>query len=211
LLAHVDTRSEFEDLARIYLPVAIGVAVIIIGATVFMLVRYRRRDDELPRQRADAPRLELLYAAGLAAVVAFLLTVTFRTQDRVDAVSPNPGLIVNVTAAKWKWRFDYPAYGITRVNEDTRPATLVVPSETTIRFTLTSRDVIHSFWVPYARFKRDAFPKRTTQFDLLFDRPGFHAGACAEFCGLKHGEMHFSVEVLAPEEFDSWVARERTS
>ena len=209
VLAHVDTRREFDHLAGIYLPVAIAVSVIVFAAFLFVLVRFRRRDDELPRQRDGAPRLEALYAVGLAVVVAGLLTATFRTQGKVDALSRTPGLRVDVTAAKWNWRFDYPAHGITVIDGDTRPSVLVVPSDTTVRFSLTSRDVIHSFWVPYARFKRDAFPKRTSGFDLVFDEPGFYAGHCAEFCGLEHGNMDFSVEVLEPVDFQRWVARQR--
>jgi cytochrome c oxidase subunit II len=207
-LAHINTRSEFEHLAGIYVPVAIAVAATVFGAILFVLVRFRRRDDELPHQRAGAPRLEALYAVGLAAVVAGLLTMTFKTQGRVDALSAWPGLRVDVTAAKWNWRFDYPAHGITRIDGDTRPTTLVVPSDTTVRFSLTSRDVIHALWIPAVRFKRDAFPGRTTEFDLVFDEPGFQAGRCAEFCGLEHGDMDFAVEVLPPGRFERWVAEQ---
>jgi cytochrome c oxidase subunit 2 len=208
VVALVDTRKEFDDLANVYVPVAIAVAAIIIGSILVFVVVFRRRDDELPRQRDEAPRLELLYAGVLAVIVTILLVLTFRTQDRVDAVSPQPGLKLNVTAAKWNWRFDYPAQRITRIAGQTRPTPLVVPSDTTVRFTLTSLDVIHSLWIPEVRFKRDAFPKRTTQFDLVFDEPGFYSGQCAEFCGLKHSDMRFSVDVRTPEEFASWAARQ---
>ena len=207
-MALVDTRTEFEHLAGIYLPVAIAVAVIIIGSILFVSVRFRRRDDELPRQRDGAPRLEAIYAVGLAAVVVFLLAFTFETQRQVDELAARPGLRVDVTAAKWNWRFDYPAEGITRISGATRPTALVVPSDTTVRFTLTSRDVIHSIWIPEVRFKRDAFPKRTTQFDLVFDEPGVYSGACAEFCGLEHSRMRFTVDVRTPEQFDAWVAEQ---
>jgi cytochrome c oxidase subunit 2 len=208
VVAHADTRREFEHLATIYLAVAIVVVAVVFAAILFVLVRFRRRDGGLPRQREGAPRMEALYAVSLAAVVAVLLTVTFRTQGRVDALAPDPGLRVDVTAAKWNWRFDYPMYGITRIDGDTQPTTLVVPSDTTVRFSLTSRDVIHSFWVPHVRFKRDAFPKRTTQFDLVFDEPGFYAGRCAEYCGLEHADMEFGVEVLTPAEFERWVSEQ---
>jgi cytochrome c oxidase subunit II len=207
--ALVDTRKEFDDLAGVYLPVAFAVVAIVFGALVFALLRFRRRDDELPHQREEAPRLEIAYAVGLAAVVAVLLTLTFNTQDRVDALSPTPDLRVGVTAAKWNWRFEYPQHGITRISGDTRPTTLVVPSDRTVRFALRSRDVIHAFWIPEVRFKRDAFPHRTTRFDLVFDKPGFYPGVCAEFCGLEHGQMRFSVEVRPPRDFDAWVASQQ--
>jgi hypothetical protein len=69
----VDTRTEFEHLAGIYVAVAVAVVVLVIGAIVFVVVRLRRLDSELPAQRAGAPRLELLYASGLSIVVVALL------------------------------------------------------------------------------------------------------------------------------------------
>jgi cytochrome c oxidase subunit II len=64
----------------------------------------------------------------------------------------------------------------------------------TIRFRMISRDVIHSFWIPSTRFKRDAFPERWTEFDLTFPKPGRYIGRCAEFCGLQHAGMSFVVK-----------------
>jgi cytochrome c oxidase subunit 2 len=87
---------------------------------------------------------------------------------------------------------------------------LVVPANTEIRFRMTSIDVIHSFWIPYLRFKRDAFPGRATEFDLSFERPGAHVdGVCAEFCGLKHDQMVFDVQVMSRAAFQTWAATRR--
>jgi cytochrome c oxidase subunit 2 len=145
-------------------------------------------------------------------VVAFLVALTFAAQDRISSADVPPGLRVSVTAAKWNWRFDYPALGIRQVAGASGPSVLVVPSGTEIRFRLTSLDVIHSFWIPYLRFKRDAFPARYTEFDLSFARAGLHTnGLCAEFCGLDHDKMVFDVQVLTPAEFQSWVARRRAA
>ena len=83
---------------------------------------------------------------------------------------------------------------------------LVVPARETVEFAITSRDVIHAFWVPHLRFKRDAFPRLTTKFDLVFDKPGSYPGNCAEFCGLHHADMRFGVRVLPRAEFDEWLA-----
>ncbi len=87
--------------------------------------------------------------------------------------------------------------------------TLTVPTDTTVRFTLRSNDVIHAFWVPDVRFKRDAFPNRTTEFDLRFDETGRHEGICAEFCGLDHTIMRFEVDALPPAEFARWLDQAR--
>lgn len=208
----VDTRHEYDSLAGLYGPVALGVVVVVFALVLFMALRYRRRDAP-PSRTADAPRLEALYVLVLGAVAAVLVVATFTTEAKVDRVSARPGLDVAVRAAKWRWRFSYPASGIVREATGLGPSTLVVPAGTTVRFTLTSQDVIHAFWIPERRFKRDAFPGRTTRFELVFPRPGYYAGGgvCSEFCGLHHAQMTFNIEALAPAAFRSWVqAKGRT-
>jgi cytochrome c oxidase subunit 2 len=210
----VDTRKVFEDLSSTYLPIAAAVFAIVVLACVFLLVRFRARDEDPAgaRAREEPAWLPFVYAGVLAGVVAFLVALTFNAQDEISARGTPPGLRVSVTSAKWNWRFDYPALGISQIAGAGRPSLLVVPSRTEIRFRMTSLDVIHSFWIPYLRFKRDAFPGRFTEFDLSFERPGLTTnGLCAEFCGLKHDQMVFDVEVLAPADFAAWAARRRAS
>ena len=200
----VDTRHEYNHLFDVYVPIALAVFAIIAGLIAFALVKYRRREGRPARSRTEAPVAEFLYVAALAGVIALLVSLTFNTEAKVDRVSSSPALDVNVTASKWKWRFTYPAYGISLVSADVRPATLFVPTDQTVRFRLVSLDVIHSFYIPELRFKRDAFPGKATTFDLVFDRPRF-MGQCAEFCGLHHADMRFSVEAMPPAEFRSWA------
>jgi cytochrome c oxidase subunit II len=206
--ALIDTREEFQDLWGIYLPIGVAVTVIVFGLVLFTVVRYRRRGDELPQGREGPPILEGLYALVLVGVVVFLLAMTFRTDDRVIEVSDDPGAEVDVTAFQWGWRFTYPGEAVTVVGDDKRPPTLVVPLDTTVQFTLRSRDVIHSFWIPEVRFKRDAFPERETTFDLSFAEEDM-VGRCAEFCGLAHGEMTFDVVAMDQAEFDDWLRTQR--
>jgi len=154
------------------------------------------------------PLAEAVYALVLAGVVVVLLAATFTTEDRVDRISDHPGLEVDVTAFQWGWRFTYPGDAVTVVGDDRRPPTLVVPTDTTVRFTLESRDVIHSFWIPELRFKKDAFPERENTFDLSFEEEDA-VGRCAEFCGLAHGEMTFDVLALEPPDFRDWLRTQR--
>jgi cytochrome c oxidase subunit 2 len=85
-----------------------------------------------------------------------------------------------------------------------------VPAGESVRFEISSRDVIHSFWIPELRFKRDAFPDRVTDFDLVFDPGVTTVGRCAEFCGLGHDRMDFQVVSMQPPDFQRWLtARER--
>ena len=89
-------------------------------------------------------------------------------------------------------------------------AVLHVPAGRRVRFRLTTRDVVHAFWVPAERFKRDAWPDRPQTFDLTFAPGGAWGGHCAQFCGLKHADMVFTVDAMRGAEFRAWAARART-
>jgi cytochrome c oxidase subunit 2 len=205
-------RDEFQDLFSIYAPIAAAVFAVVLLGYIVVVVRFRRRRGAAaaePPQPSDRWRWEVVYAAVLAVVAAVLITVSLRAADRVDELSASPGLTVDVTAFKWQWAFSYRDQGVRIEGVEGEYPTLTVPSDTTVRFTLTSNDVIHSFWVPNVRFKRDAFPDRTTEFDLTFDELGRHEGICAEFCGLDHTIMRFEVDVLPPDEFRRWLDQAR--
>jgi cytochrome c oxidase subunit 2 len=206
-LAIADTRSQFGDLFSVYEWLMIVVAAIVFGLVLFAVIRYRRRDDEYPRVKDRRTVLESVYAVLLTAIAIALVSFTFRTEDKVDAVASTGGLRVNVVAFQWQWRFSYPDSGKIVLGTTERPPTLVLPVGTTVRFDGVSRDVIHSFWIPAARFKRDEFPKRHTQFKLSFDRTGTYIGRCAEFCGLHHADMDFFVRVVPRDKFERWLVK----
>jgi cytochrome c oxidase subunit II len=203
----IDTRHEFGGLFSIYEWLMVGVAAIVFAAVLFALTRYRRGRSGEPSERSEANVGESVYAGVLAVIVAGLVVATFHTESRVDPLAANAKLHVRVTAFQWQWRFDYPQLRKSIVGTPGHPPVLVVPTRTEVEFEETSRDVIHSFWVPILRFKRDAFPNRTTRFDLVFDREGVFPGRCAEFCGLRHADMTFRVRVVGRRAFDSWSRR----
>lgn len=200
-----DSRSQFGDLFSVYEWVTIVAAAVVFGATLFAVIRYRR--NERPSRRDKHVLLESTYAVLLTAIAIVLVTLTFRTEDKINPVASRGGLRVDVLAFQWQWRFTYPQYGKVVLGTGQRLPTLVLPVRTPIRFDGVSRDVIHAFWVPAARFKRDEFPGRHTEFDLSFDRSGTYIGRCAEFCGLHHGDMDFFVRVVPRAAFQRWVQR----
>jgi cytochrome c oxidase subunit 2 len=200
-----DTRSQFADLFSVYEWLTIVVAAIVFGLVLFAVVRNRRRGDEFPRGQDKRTVLESVYALVLTAIAVALVTLTFRTEHKTDAVASTGGVRVNIVAFQWQWLFSYPETGKHVLGTTERVPTLVLPVSTVVRFDGVSRDVIHSFWVPAARFKRDEFPNRHTRFDLTFDRVGTYIGRCAEFCGLRHTNMSFFVRVVPREAFDRWL------
>ncbi len=206
-MAAIDTRDQFAGLFDLYTAVIVAVTVVVFAVVLFALVRFRRRDEGFARGRHKSTVGESLYAVALACIAVFLVAATFRTESRVDPVAKTEGLRVDITAFQWQWRFDYPDSGVSVIGSPhDAPPTIVVPLHTRVLFTATSRDVIHSFWLPQERFKRDAFPGRTTSFDLVFDTPGTQRGHCAEFCGLRHSNMDFFVRAVPKAEFDRWVS-----
>jgi cytochrome c oxidase subunit 2 len=208
------TRDEYSHLFGVYWPIAAAVGSVVVIATLWAVWRYRaaRVGDRWPDGRSKNLPLELAYAAVLAVIVGLLTAFTLSTESDLDRADAGPVRErVEVTGARWNWRVAYPRYGI--VSEGAGAGrvlpTLTVPADTPIGFRATSDDVIHSFYIPHERFKRDAFPGRTTTFTLSFSSAdiGFHRnwGECAEFCGAFHSYMGFNVEVLSPEDFRRWT------
>ncbi len=205
--ALVDTRHEYQHLFSIYVPIAIGVFALIVLAMFFALLKYSRRPSREAARWHENNALEGGYAALLTLVVVFLLYLTFTAEHRVDTVAnqQRPAVTINVNGAKWEWTFAYPAYGITDRSGTVGREPLVVPTGQPVRINLTSIDVIHAFWIPYVRYKHDAIPGSTQVFTLSFSRAGVYQGECAEFCGLRHSDMVFSVHAISPAQFAAWA------
>jgi cytochrome c oxidase subunit 2 len=205
-----NTREQYEDLFGIYWPIGVAVFALVAGTIVFVALRFRSRGGEFPRGPHEHRPLELGWLVVVAVLVTVLLAFTYRSMDDLEASQDRSGdPLVEITAAKWNWRFDYPESGVSRVGGDRRPPTLVVPADTPVRFRGTSIDVIHAFWIPELRFKRDLFPGRQTSFVLSFPEEGLlhQGGECNQFCGLLHATMTFNVRVVSRSEFERWIGR----
>ena len=106
--------------------------------------------------------------------------------------------MIKVTGQKWFWSFDYPE-GVTTVNE------LVVPLNKPVKLVMSSRDVIHSFFVPDFRVKMDVLPNRYTVIWFEATQPGNHNIFCTEYCGKGHSDMLGTVKVVSVQEYAKWL------
>jgi cytochrome c oxidase subunit 2 len=117
------------------------------------------------------------------------------------------GLVVKVVARQWWWEFQYqaspPSQMVTTANE------LHIPVGTAVLLQLTSRDVIHSFWVPSLHGKRDLIPGHDSTTYIQADQAGLYRGQCAEFCGDQHARMGLLVVAEPPDAFARWLEHQR--
>jgi cytochrome c oxidase subunit II len=205
--ALVNTRHEYDHLFSIYVPIALGVFAAIFFLVVFAVLRYRRRAPERAATWHKHELLEGTYALLLACTVAFLLYLTFTAEHRVDTAYAHerPSVVINVTAAKWEWTFQYPAYGITVQSGVTGLKPFVVPTGEAVKFNLRSVDVIHAFWVYALRYKHDAIPGKKQVFTVVFPHAGLMDGQCAEFCGDRHADMLLAARPVSPARFAAWA------
>jgi cytochrome c oxidase subunit 2 len=118
--------------------------------------------------------------------------------------------VVNVTGQQWWWEVDYPVQeGCGGIDQAIiTSGQMVIPAETKVLVRGTSRDVIHSWWVPRLNGKRDMVPGRVHTLRMEADEPGIYAGQCAEFCGLSHANMRMEVVALTAEDFETWKANQ---
>jgi cytochrome c oxidase subunit 2 len=201
--------------------------VFLIGAAIFVIVeamivytvfRYRRKagDEALPPQTHGNNLVEVIWTAIPTAIVLFLFALSWQTLNTVEAKAATPDVYVRAIAARYQWTFEYldgpDGVGLTPkvlfsqalpVGED---GGLVLPVAEPVHISLTSKDVIHAFYVPKFLFKRDVVPGKLNTFDFTVDEPGTYRGQCAELCGAFHGSMLFEVHARPKAEFDAWLA-----
>jgi cytochrome c oxidase subunit 2 len=188
------------------------VAVIVLGLITYALIRFRRRDDTIPNQRPYNVRWEVIYTITPILVVAVLFGFSVTTQTKVDRLVDEPDVVIDVTGFQWGWQFAYRNEDVSVVGGDEQQLPeLVLPVDKTVRFVLRTTDVNHSFWVPAFLEKRDLIAGIDNQIDVTPDRTGTFDGRCAEYCGLDHWRMSFTVRVLDQADYDRWVATHRSS
>jgi cytochrome c oxidase subunit 2 len=195
-----------HNLYNLFLYIAAVVFVAVSGLVIWSVVRYRRRDDELPRQTHGNNRLELLWTLIPTVIVLALFAFTLVAQNKVLDKSGQADVNVTVTAFQWSWRFTYQGTGAEIVGSPETVPELVVPVGQRVRVKLVSADVVHSFYVPQTLFKRQAIPGTDNEFDLTFEKVGLYHGQCTQFCGLQHPDMVFRVRVVSQGEYQSWLA-----
>ncbi len=177
-----------------------SVAVGLMAFAFFFKYRERRPNQSTPMV-VPSIRFEVVVIG--VPLFFFLLWFVQGYKDYIWYTSPpSNAMDVYVMAKKWMWKFSYP-------DGPNAIGTIHVPANRPVRLLMTSRDVIHSFYVPDFRIKQDVLPGRYTETWFEATKPGRYQILCAEYCGTWHSQMWGEVVVMPAPEFDSWLAEQK--
>lgn len=225
--------KDVYQLHNVILGVVTIIGVLVFTAMFTSIIVHRRSKGHKAAQFSHSTAAEI---AWTAIPVAILVVMAIPATSVLIDMEETGGADINikVTGYQWLWQYDYLEDDVTlysALDRDSNRARqigsgidvrtvdnyllevdnrLVVPTDTKIRFLLTSGDVIHSWWVPELGWKRDAVPGMVNEAWTLIEEEGVYRGQCAELCGKDHGFMPIVVEAVSPEEYRRWLADQRS-
>jgi cytochrome c oxidase subunit 2 len=165
----------------------------------YLMIKYRRRSpDERPKAIEGSLPLEILWTAIPTLIVAIIFVWSSSLYFQ-NSEPPKGSMEVFVTGKQWMWKIEHPE-GQREINE------LHVPLGRPVKLTMTSEDVIHDFFVPAFRVKKDVLPGRYTTLWFEPTKLGTFHLFCGQYCGAFHAGMIGSVIVMEPDQFEAWLA-----
>ncbi|MGM0421518.1 MAG: cytochrome c oxidase subunit II [Pseudomonadota bacterium] len=178
------------------------VLVLVIALWVYAL----RRDPKRIIHDTEARKIQnrWILGGGIVLPVISIIIILFFGIPAGHRMLPLPSaegdvLQIDITGRQWQWEVSYPGTGIELIDE------LHIPAGVPVNINLTTADVIHSFWIPRMAGKMDTIPGRVNTLRIEADQPGLYGGQCAEFCGVDHAHMKFTVKAHTPEDFERWL------
>jgi cytochrome c oxidase subunit 2 len=199
---------QITDLYNLVFTIAAVVFVLVEGLIIWSVIRYRRKpsDRSLPTQTHGNFLLEIVWTLIPLVTVIGIFVASIGVLNSVDARDADTAEVkVEVVGYQWQWKFAYPDAGIEIFGTAAQEPQLVVPLGKVIQVSLVGQDVNHGFYIPEFLFQRDAVPGQVNVFQFTPNKLGTFHGQCSAFCGLLHHGMRFSVKVVSPEEYDTWL------
>jgi cytochrome c oxidase subunit 2 len=223
--------DQISSLYKIVLYIAIAVFVLVEGALLYSVVKFRARKGRVAAQIHGNTRLEISWTVGAALILVVLAAVTFSklgsiqhppnnaasglavargvlTASTTEPTPPNGRkLTICVTGRQYIWRYTYGAScKQSGFGQPFSYQEMVVPANTTVVLDIQATDVIHSWWIPKLGGKFDAVPGYTNYTWFQAPHAGVtYKGRCAELCGRNHADMTAQVRVVTPTEYQSWL------
>lgn len=203
------TMRAVESTMTIFSVAAAPVMAVVLAIGVYSLIAWRSRGSEQPI--GDGPPIRgngrvtatWVVVSSMLTVFALIWGLGEMQSLSAEAASPN-AMVVDVTGQQWVWTFSYPQNG--NVESDQ----LYLPVDRPVVFHVTSKDVIHSFWVVEMGIKVDANPGEVTKTGVVPDRLGTFTVRCAELCGLLHAHMETQAHVVSSTDFAAWIGAQQS-
>ena len=171
---------------------------LIVTLTVVFVIRYRRRYEGQPASSKVTHNTALELTWTIIPLILVIIMFAMAFYSFMDMAHPPSGALdIHVLGQKWTWAFTYPNGHV--------DSELHVPVDTPVRLILSSNDVIHSFFVPAFRIKKDAVPGRYNKIWFEATKPGDYLALCAEYCGTQHSDMVSPVIVHEPGQYEVWL------
>jgi cytochrome c oxidase subunit 2 len=211
--AQTSTSAQLIDqLNAKLLYIAVPVTLLVELVLLYTVVRFKDNDEASPTQ--ENRRLEITWTVATAVILLFVGVASYGvladedvTFQEDDAIAPeNDDVVVYAEAYQWGWNMQYPQHGNFSAPRGDRGPQIIVPKGQDVYFRVASTDVIHAFHVPALGLKQDAIPKQTNTIKTVPLETGVYQGYCAEYCGVAHSQMYFSVKVVPQEEYQQFVA-----
>ena len=195
------------NLGSMLMALTIAIWAVVMLVLAVALLRRRQDSDQSPATTRRLSRNVAVASAATVVVLVALAVMTFVADRGLNSPSGRGAITVDVIGHQWWWEFQY--RGASPDRFVTSPNELHIPVGVPVVLRATSRDVIHSFWVPNLHGKRDLIPGEVTSTWIQADRPGVYRGQCAEFCGHQHARMAFLVVAEPAAQFQQWIDGQR--
>ncbi len=216
---------EVHDLHMIIFYICVAIAVAVFGVMLYSIIYHRKSRGAEASNFHESTTVEIIWTvAPLLILIAMAIPATNTLIDMYD--NKDAEIDIQITGYQWKWRYTYlnedvdffsvlstpqdqidnkAEKNVNYLLEVDKP--LILPVNTKVRFLLTSKDVIHSWWVPELAVKKDTIPGFINESWAIIDEPGIYRGQCTELCGAGHGYMPIVVKAVSKEEYKKWVTQ----
>ncbi len=216
LSPHGVQSQDIQTLITPVFAIALLVFIGVFGIVLFIAWRFRERPDDegdFPTQLEGNTKLELTWTLIPLLILAVVAVATVATIVKLNQTDKN-ALRVEVTGQQWWWSFHYDmdnngSYTQTDKGDIITANEMVIPVNRQVALTITSNDVIHSFWIPALNGKKDAVPGQHHPLVMEATKIGVYRGQCTQFCGLSHANMRMIVRVVSVSDFNKWVANQQ--
>jgi len=199
------------DLSMLVLAITLGIFLTVAGLLLYALIRFRHRPgdgDTEPAQIYGSNQIELSWTVIPILIVVMLFLSTTRVILGTQAIlKPDNAVNVTVIGHQFWWEYRYPKLGIITANELHIPVSESANPQPTY-LTMSSADVVHSFWVPRLAGKTDLIPNRVNTMWVDPQEPGLYLGQCAQYCGTQHAKMLLRVYADSPADFAAWISQQ---